>query len=163
MSAWRRLLLRIAGRFPVRVITGGGEDPYLEKYLVWESNETKDSWRLHIHRFVRSDADRELHSHPWRAAVSLILAGGYEEEHRVGASVIRRVVRPGMLNAIFADTFHRVDLLDGECWSLFLSGPVVQSWGFWSRATGAFTPWREFVASKGEKPAEGEYWRARKP
>jgi hypothetical protein len=159
----RALLARVAARLPVRVITGEGGDPYLYKFLVWQSGEGRDTWRVHLHRFVRSDADRELHNHPWRWAVSLILAGGYREEYRTVEAkpqVAWQTKRPGSINVVLPSTFHRVDLLEHDCWTLFVSGPVVQSWGFWDRFTGAFTPWREFFAAKGLTPTEGEYWKA---
>jgi hypothetical protein len=112
------------------------------------------SWGLYLHRFHRSDDEAELHNHPWRWAVSLVLQGGYSEERVVGESysegktlplVMRRQVRPGSLNFLRGDDFHRVDLTDGDAWTLFLVGPVVQSWGFLDRMTGIFTPWRQFL------------------
>ncbi len=106
------------------------------------------SWGLYLHRFHRGDMDRELHNHPWSWSVSLILAGGYLEERREGLSVTQRVLSPGRLNFIGGDTFHRVDLLEQDAWTLFLVGPKTQSWGFWDRATGFFTPWREFISAK---------------
>jgi hypothetical protein len=160
MGVWRSCLARLAGCLPSRVITAGGDEPYLYKYLVWQSSEGKDSVRVHLHRFVRSDEDRELHNHPWRWAVSLVLAGGYREERRVlaGDTVYRRRVSPGSVNVITNWTYHRVDLLDEECWTLFVSGPVVGSWGFWNRLTGVHTPWREFMQSKGHQVPVGKYW-----
>jgi hypothetical protein len=105
---------------------------------------------LYLHRFHRGDDDQELHCHPWRWACSLILSGGYREERRVRGTdrVETRIVRPGSLNFIRSDDFHRVDLLEGEAWSLFLVGPKFTGWGFWNRDTGTFTPWREFIARK---------------
>lgn len=104
---------------------------------------------LYIHHFHRSDVDRELHNHPWEWALSFILSGGYREERRVGRNrVIGRDVLPFTLNWITDKDFHRVDLLEKDAWSLFLTGPKSYSWGFWSRNTGVFTPWREFLNTK---------------
>ena len=132
-----------------------------------DHERNQDAWQLYLHRFHRGDDDAALHNHPWRWAVSWILVGGYTEERRVrdgvpfltdifGShqatepeyaidSVERTVVRPGTLNVLLADTFHRVDLLDGEAWSLFLVGPKIASWGFWDRTTNLYTPWRTFI------------------
>lgn len=123
------------------------------------SSRHGDNFGLYIHKFHRSDEDHALHNHPWQWAASLILAGGYREEKRVTlgtgdprysepryASVEARIFRPGDINVLTSDTFHRVDLLDGEAWSIFLVGPRFSSWGFWDRESGAFMPWRAFLA-----------------
>lgn len=109
-----------------------------------------------VHYFYRSDDDHALHNHPWKWALSLVLAGGYSEERRVGNSVVRRLVKPGSFNLITSDTFHRVDLLDADrgCWSVFIAGPKFKGWGFWDRDTGEFIPWREFIARLRGVPAE---------
>lgn len=143
----RRLCERIAARLPERVITGAEDTPYLSKYLV--AGGTHGGWHLHLHRFHRSDEDRALHNHPWPCA-SLILAGGYREERvRDDGAIVTYERRPGALNFIGANTFHRIDLIDGECWTLFLNLPVVQNWSFMDRRTREVTPWREYLAAKG--------------
>jgi hypothetical protein len=145
-----------------------GESPYLSRYYLVGRPSMADGsdpfdrlgnphpdtiWPtsplgFYLHRFHRGDTDRELHNHPWRWAISLVLAGGYSEERLVGETVVTRVIRPGTLNFIGRDDFHRVDMLDGEAWTLFLVGQKTSSWGFWNRETGLVTPWREFINSK---------------
>lgn len=164
----RALLYRISDRLPrPRIIYDrAGRSPYLSRWYIFGAPKMPDGsqpfdeyggprdgviwgdkrWGLYLHRFHRGDDDVELHNHPWRWALSLILAGGYVEERRVGDAVIVRKVCPGTLNRIDADDFHRVDLLEHDAWSLFLVGPKFQGWGFWNRSTGRFTPWREFIA-----------------
>jgi len=173
----RRFLTWLSRRFPERVIpTREGGDPYLSRFYLFggprnfkgafdaAGEPTVDvEWKelpfnLYLHKFHRGDDDQALHRHPWRWAVSLILAGGYSEERRVLAdrsllpphcyAVERREVRPWTLNFIRGDDFHRVDLLEEDCWSLFLAGPRASSWSFWDRATGEETPWREYLARK---------------
>jgi hypothetical protein len=114
------------------------------KGAIWPNK----SWAIYLHHFHRSDVDRELHNHPWRWAVSLILVGGYREERRVGNRVTYRFLRPGMLNILTDKDFHRVDLVEKDAWSLFLTGPKIQGWGFWDRVTGRTTPRREFLREK---------------
>jgi hypothetical protein len=111
-----------------------------------------------LHKFHRGDDDAELHNHPWTWSVALILSGGYREEYRRGAPedggcVFRRTMRPLSLNVIHHDTFHRVELLDKDAWSLFVAGPREKSWGFWNRATGVFTHWRTFIDRKRDPTA----------
>lgn len=138
---------------PWRVIARAGV-PYLTRFHL---ADVPQPWgfpfRLYLHKFHRSDDDVELHNHPWKWAVSLVLAGGYREERRevdVDGSyhVVERDVMPGNLNWIFHDTFHRVDLYERDAWTLFLVGPRIQDWGFWDRVTEEFTPWQFFVGKK---------------
>ena len=108
---------------------------------------------MFLHKFHRGDDDAELHNHPWTWAFALILSGGYIEERRRGAMegggpVFIREVRPFSLNLIHFDTFHRVELLEKDAWSLFVAGPREGGWSFWNRATGKLTPWREFIDRK---------------
>lgn len=170
------LLHRLAARLPrPRVIYDvDGVSPYLTRYYLLgrprmpDGSEPFDKFGnphpdavfptgigLYLHRFHRGDKDRELHNHPWRWSCALVLAGGYVEERRVRDNVVRRDVKPGRLNWIGHDDFHRVDLRGPEAWTLFLAGPKVSSWGFWNRATGAFTHWREFLNVKRSNPQPG--------
>lgn len=130
--------------FRIQRITGyGEEDLYLNRWRLFESKH----FGVKLHQFVRSDSDAELHNHPWDWAASLILAGGYSEERRVVSSsdngrwhdtVQQRFFLPFSLNFLRANTFHRVDLLEEDCWTIFVTGPKVQSWGFWSRTSREF-------------------------
>jgi hypothetical protein len=52
-----------------------------------EVTERDGPLATYLHRFHRGDDDYELHSHPWKISVALILAGGYIEERRVARSV----------------------------------------------------------------------------
>lgn len=156
-----------------RVITGRGTtDPYLTKYRLLDLG--RHVGRLHLHRFHRSDEDPECHSHPWSWALSLVLWGGYEETLALpvpGAPPLLRFGRkrrPGAFNLIRRDTWHRVDLLRGECWTLFLSGPIPDhapgesSWGFLDLVTSRVIPWRQFLADKGGTVPDGAYWREKR-
>ena len=159
LPAWRvtmapvlSLLTRVAATLPKEVIVGK-DGPYLERYDV---GTTSDNGAVRLHRFLRSDEDAELHSHPW-AADSLVLLGSMREErrhgtHDTGYEVQIRELHAGDCYAISADTYHRVDLITPEVWTLFCTGPHVRSWAFWNRKTGHHTPWREFIEAKGLWP-----------
>jgi hypothetical protein len=146
----------------VRTITGGDGDPYLERYYLWgwapwnPEGSKLFPWLpgAMLHRFLRGDEDRELHNHPWKWAFSVILTGGYREERMVDGKITTYKVMPGSINIIKANDFHRVDLLQDDCWTLFVTGPKAQSWGFLHRITREFTPWRDFIAKKGLVPFE---------
>jgi len=159
MSILRSILKRVAAVFPlsrVRTVTGL-EGDYLTRYILWDGGRNRG--RVAIHRFHRNDEDEELHNHPWRGT-SLILVGGYYEERMelhleksgpykiLLPKVISKVFPPFSVVTLEPNTFHRVDLLEEDCWTIFFSGPVVQSWGFLDRDSLAFFPWREFIKMK---------------
>ena len=138
--------LELVSRFlpePRVIFDRNGRSPYLTRWTLFRARRA----RVFLHRFHRGDDELELHNHPWRWAASLILAGGYLEERRDASGAVRiRQVKPGTVNVLVADTFHRVELLSGSCWSFFVAADRVQSWGFWNRESGRFWPWREFIS-----------------
>lgn len=154
-----RLLNRFAAwalsRIPSRTINGPDGDPYLTRWYLWprgprtlddQATGGEHPFAIFLHYFHRGDDDRDQHSHPWKKSISLILKGGYVEER--GEQI--REFRPGALNTISSDDFHRVDLLEPEhgCWTLFLAGRNVQSWGFRRRGTGEYVPWQQYTGRK---------------
>jgi len=124
------LLYRLTAHLPCRIIDGEGGEPYLERYYLFGAF----GWHLYVHRFVDSDPDRGLHDHPWNRAVSLVLSGGYDELRPCAgdSSMINcRHVRPGRLNFLRGEDFHRVLLCNARpAWTLFSHGPRVKGWGF---------------------------------
>ena len=148
----RKFLQWLVSRLPKDTINVGGK-PYLTRYYLFGK---RSEWNVFVHCFHSSDQGDELHNHPWKWAVSLILSGGYSEEFRVSEeelfgfggefsrtnfTVFRREKRPGDLNLITSKSFHRVDLPRGEAWTLFVVGPRCQEWGFWDRHTEEFRDW----------------------
>lgn len=132
MSSIESLLLRLSDRLPCRIIDGEQGEPYLERYYLFGVG----GWHAYLHRFVDSDPDRGLHDHPWGRALSLVLAGGYDEirfadKARTERSTVTRAVRPWRLNRLRGEDYHRVVLRGGRpAWTLFLHGPRVKGWGF---------------------------------
>jgi len=139
-----RFLWWLTDRLPVRVISGQHGEPYLERYYLCGIGQ----WRAYLHRFVASDPDRGLHDHPWGWSASLILCGGYREAREDGM----HYHRPGAINVIRGETFHRI-LLDphATAWTLFVHGPRVKEWGFlragkYERWAGGHDPnWHRFA------------------
>lgn len=160
-----RLLYRLSARLPCRLIRRPARDgldppagrPYLERYFL----ARLPPWLplagggfLYLHRFLDSDDDAHgIHDHPWQRSLSLVLAGGYEEQRCRGdrpalmaeghlPPLRRRWVGPGRLNAIGGRTWHRVIMpWDADCrlrsvpvaretWTLFWHGPFRKTWGF---------------------------------
>lgn len=110
--------------------------------------------RPYLHHFFRGDEDREVHNHPWQRSVSVILTSGYKE-YRWKPALKRfeeRYLKPGSINYIRRDDFHRVELYkDQGCWTLFTSiGRVMESngkdWSFLNTTTGELIPWGDWVS-----------------
>jgi hypothetical protein len=126
-----RALFFLSGYLPIRFIAREGER-YLERYHLCKLGSVK----LILHRFVSGDQDEEMHNHPWRWAVAIVLSGHYLEA-RPGQPD-RRLSR-FQLNLLKADTFHRIVRCQPDTWTLFIHGRRVQEWGF-SDATQPETP-----------------------
>ena len=147
-----KLIHLVASVLPKREIYAEDGKLYLERYRVfgWEPGSRWNGPSLYLHRFHLPDQDTALHNHPWKWAISLILAGGYIEDRVSGM----RILRPGRLNIIRANDFHRVSFIRGrETWTLFLVAPKSRSWGFLTTA-GNFIPWRERLAQRGIEVSE---------
>jgi hypothetical protein len=172
-----RLIHFVARRCRARDITGPDGTLYMRRYCIfgWLPGDKPKMFSLYLHRFTREDEDRELHNHPWTFAVSLILTGGYEEElldwtdlplppsteepdarrrHFIFKKTVTR--KPGRLNFLLGNSFHRVHKLlgkttrdnDGEVWTLFFCGPKRKtSWGFLTKH--GYMHRSEYFASKG--------------
>jgi hypothetical protein len=123
-----------------QVITDMGS-PYLSRWILCKNFLGREQ-RLVIHCFHRSDADREMHDHPW-SYWSLILWGGYWEETPAG----RKWYGLGSWLRRPATWRHRVELEGGrKCWTLFWTSANERRWGFWCPSD--WIPWKVFVARK---------------
>lgn len=126
-----RLLWWFSARLRVREIRIDGE-LYLERY--WLGSLL--GWTFYLHRFVRPDAGRDLHDHPWPLAFGLVLWGGYWEERLQhldpdkGPVVVQRPVRPWRPNLIRAMDFHRITAVVEGTWTLFGHRRRCKGWGF---------------------------------
>lgn len=145
----------VAESRPPDAVIGEPDDPYLHRWWVVPRNKSAN---LYLHRFMKSDDDRALHDHPWWN-VSRILEGSYSEimpateastnidglsyvpDRPLLRSEQRRLCDIVYREAIAA---HRIVLTNGPVWSLFMTGPVQRSWGFYCPR--GWVHWREFTA-----------------
>ena len=106
--------------------------PYLRRYFVagWNPWTKRGHGAVFLHHFVASDPNDEVHSHPWGWALSVILVGGYREYRCVGDVRTVREYHPGDVNQLGPEDRHRIELLEADCWTLFLVGDYAQPWGF---------------------------------
>ena len=106
-----------------------------------------ESYTWLLHRFGQDD-DPDVHCHPWTWGLSFILSGGYIEERYDAATntYTTRVLKAPAINFLRHGDFHRVTLIGGQpCWTLFLTGKRVSSWGFIDRKTGLYTHWATYI------------------
>lgn len=159
------ILVALARRPPDLTIGGGDADPYLRRWYLIPRNRVCN---IYLHQFLRDDDDRALHDHPWPNC-SIVLAGRYEEVRFARRPMhgeplpptVSRWRRPGRPVLRRARTAHRVVLARDQhgrpvpCWSLFLTGVNLRSWGFWC-PMGRWVHWRSFTSGpRGEVVGAG--------
>ena len=126
-------------------------DNYLHRWYLIPRNPF---FNVMLHRFMGSDDDRALHDHPW-ASMSILLKGALIEvlpfpPH--GWQHWRRIkrFRPVFRRATHA---HRIVLVNGPAWTLFITGPVIRPWGF--HCPKGWVHWKEFVDGTGNGIGRG--------
>lgn len=147
-ALWFRMALAVIKNQPdFRV--GDRGNPYLRRWWILPRNRFLN---IYLHQILRDDDDRALHDHPW-ASLSFPLAGRLSElRHGANWSVERRDV--SRLWPIYrpAKLAHRLVVVNGPVWTLFVTGPVVRNWGFWcvsettpGSRSARFVRWQDFV------------------
>ena len=106
-------LMILTAKLPMKTIEIDGE-PYLQRYHVYNDEDGTQHW---LHRFLRNDSERHLHSHPW-SATSMILCGGYtaQESDYSGHKVFRNYYAGG-INEINENTLHRISSVQPDTWT----------------------------------------------
>ena len=139
---WQRMR-HIADRREPDVLIGKADNTYMQRWWVIPRNRV---FNVYLHHFLRSDDDRALHDHPWLNA-SILLQGRYTEHTIAGGGVNHRAVyAAGAIKFRGPRYAHRIELTDGPCWSLFVTGPNIRTWGFHCPA--GWRPWQQFVDTK---------------
>lgn len=126
---------------------------YLERWYLIPRNRYLN---VYLHRFTGSDDDRALHDHPWHS-VSFLLKGRLDEissgrPGRIETNRYREVPRywPVLRRATFA---HRLKLIRGPAWTLFITGPNIRSWGF--LCPQGWRHWSDFTDETGSHVGRG--------
>jgi len=104
---------------------------------------------VRVHQILRSDRGRDPHDHPW-PYLTVVLFGGYWEERYddEGMCISQRWHGPGSILYRPAGSWHRLDLPPGkDCWTLFITGPYRQRWGF--NVRGKKIPHKDYLAGGG--------------
>jgi len=142
------IIRRITRRAPDFVV-GGQDNPYLRRWWVIPRNPV---FNIYLHQFLRDDDDRALHDHPW-AWCSILLRGSYIEHTIAAGGVHHQQVRISpSIKLSGPRRAHRIELWKdirtqrpAECWTLFITGPKVRTWGF--HCPRGFVPWQRFTAA----------------
>jgi len=135
----RHIISRATQRAPDFII-GGADDPYLLRWWVIPRNRV---FNVYLHCFLRSDDDRARHTHPWLFNLSWLLRNQYREWFGdAPADYTDRVA--GDWKFRWGAAPHRIELTDGYCWTLFVTGPRVRQWGFLCPA--GWVHWKKFTA-----------------
>lgn len=116
-------------------IIGPHHAPYLRRWWIIPRNRW---FNVYLHEILQDDDDRALHDHPW-VNCSIILKGCYVEITPTGRH-LRKSWVPIVRRSIAA---HRLELVDGICWSLFITGPIIRQWGF--HCPKGWRLWKDFV------------------
>ena len=100
-------------------------EPYLERWII------SFGLTLRLHKFHRGDAVRALHDHPWWFVTFPLQA--YEEVFWKPSwqSESVRIVRPYRLHFRGAKHRHKITLRRFPTWTVVLTGPCSNDWGFW--------------------------------
>ncbi|OMQ49922.1 hypothetical protein AQ709_05220 [Burkholderia pseudomallei] len=138
-----RLIARVTRRSPDFVI-GDPRNPYLLRWWILPRNRF---FNVYLHCFMRSDDDRALHDHPW-SNLSILLRGRYVE-HTIAAGGIHmrsERIAPTWKFRPSGAAAHRIELVDGCCWTIFVTGPRYRDWGFHCPERG-WVHWKDFTAA----------------
>lgn len=156
MSSIRDWLIARAMRTPYRHLPG-----YMNRWWLLPYGQLGIAVR--VHEILRSDDDRAFHDHPW-PYLTIILRGGYTEVKplwdKSGIYLGETRCFYGAGSWLFrpARSWHRLEIPSGlSTWTLFISGPKVQSWGFMLEPENKVY-WREYLNdfnTEGQ-PAEGD-------
>jgi hypothetical protein len=127
-------------------------DPYLTRVILSRLLKLRDRFGVGVflHKFHRHDIDRHLHNHPWKWAFSIILSGSYTEE-RLEAylpmiGMVSNTQRVRWFNYLTDADYHAVKQLHGDVWTLFITGPRIQDWGF--LVDGKHVPWKKYLGKQ---------------
>ena len=107
-------LMAITASLPMKTIIINDE-PYLERYF---DTELPDGSQVWIHRFLRNDSERHLHSHPWNAQ-SKVLLGSYTES----LGMTTATYTAGDTNVIPAHKLHRIIEVEPNTWTIMTVAP----------------------------------------
>ena len=137
------LIKNVAEKRPPDFIIGDPKDPYMLRWWVIPRNKW---FNIYLHKFLHSDDDRAEHSHPW-ISLSYLLDNPYTEWMK-GIPYIRKA--GSIIFRWTGNIFHRIELHNGPCWTLFITGPRYKEWHF--ACPHGLVHWKDFT--RADQPGE---------
>lgn len=110
-------------------------DNYMHRWWLIPRNRY---FNIYLHKIMHNDDDRALHDHPWWS-ISILLKGRLREVLANRSRYPMRFV-PLLRTAKLA---HRLEVVEGPAWTLFITGPVIRDWGF--HCPKGWRHWKDFV------------------
>lgn len=107
---------------------------YMERWNIIPRNKI---FNIFLHQFTEPDPDYTLHDHPW-FCMSLILFSKYQE-HTIKYGGVFHYTDHKIGDLIFMSPWHthRICMVLGKvCRTLFITGPVIRTWGFHNSVLG---------------------------
>lgn len=140
------LIMSVMNREPDFVISDPF-NPYLVRY--WLRRDRPEG-SIYLHCIHKSDDDRALHDHPW-PSTSIILQGTLREILPDGS----KLLSPGCISSRSAEQAHRLEVVAGPVWTLFITGAVEREWGF--HCPNGWVHWKDFTdpATNGQTIGRG--------
>lgn len=117
-------------------VIGDKSNPYM---LRWHLQKSKTDSSVYLHCILRDDDDRALHDHRGHTA-SIVLSGVLREVLKNDS----RLLEPGSITYREAEVGHRLEVVEGPVWTLFITGPTLREWGF--HCPNGWRHWQEFCA-----------------
>ena len=100
-----------------------------ERYLTrWHLLPKNRVFNVYLHHVQEDDPDSRLHDHPWLFNISIVLRGRISETQPNA----ERVLEQGSVTARMSRAPHRLALLSDDSLTLFITGPKVRRWGFYT-------------------------------
>lgn len=115
-----------------------------ERYLTrWHVIPKNRLFNLYLHHVQADDPDTHLHDHPWLFNLSVVLRGKIDETMPEG----HRLLREGSVTARMSRAPHRLALQSPDSLTLFVTGPKIRHWGFYTES--GWVDSREYLAADG--------------
>jgi hypothetical protein len=98
---------------------------YLKRWWIIPRNKY---FNIYLHNFLASD-DPIYHDHPWWS-IGILVKGNYYEHRPKDGIDERKYFRRFIPKFRGKNYRHWLELHNGPVWSIFLTGAVKKSWGF---------------------------------